>query len=124
MIKMQKNKKQFRPHWEMVKEIALTTHLSIIQGSIASVKDFFEKAYHRRLTQTKHIAQGCVKSNIVNVREYKVIARNNMVRECKVIVRTNIHYNSWLTQSALINGCEASMHIYYVNIEMYKLVHK
>ena len=50
-----------------------------------------------------------VKSNSANVREYELIARNNMVRECKVIARTNMYYNLWLIQSALINGYEAIM---------------
>ena len=33
-----------------------------------------------------------------------------------------MHYNLWLTQRALINGYEANVWIYCMNIEMKKLV--
>ena len=56
--------------------------------------------------------------------EHKVIARNNVVREWKVIAWTNMNYNLWLAQSALINGYEDRMWVYCMNIEMQKLVRK
>ena len=76
------------------------------------VKDRFERAYHRRLTQIKQIVKGCVESNSANM------------RELKVIVRTKVHNELWLTQSSLINRYEYSMQIHCVNIEMKKLVHE
>ena len=53
-----------------------------------------------------------------------MIARINVVGECEVIARTNVHCDSWLRQSALINGHEDSMKIHCVIIEMQKSVHE
>ena len=90
---MEQIKNNFDRIGHLVKEITLTTHLNIIQVSITSVKDRFERAFHQMLT----IVQGCVKMNSANVREYKL---NDL---------TNIHYDLWLTQSALTNGYETSV---------------